>query len=271
MESFFGGWWGGIAGVIVSHPLDVIRMRMALTSQSMAQTCKTMLKGQGSVMTFYAGVASPCLSVGAWKSATIGLQHVFLDFRARQRGIERISDLPMSDVFWASCFAGAASSTVLGPFELVKTRAAVTNAGMRDELRQLQQLGIKETYHSVKTIVLRDFFSTGVFLGVYETVQQALEKQYPGIDRVTGAMLAGAVGGPLGWVACYPLEVLRIRQAEHRNFHIWQDFVATTRRQGFSVWYRGCFICCLRSALQISSTMAVVEAIRKPLFPAESR
>ena len=52
-----------------------------------------------------AGVISPCVSVGAWKSATLGLNHSLMATLAAQQGGGSISDLPLWQVW------GAATST----------------------------------------------------------------------------------------------------------------------------------------------------------------
>jgi len=65
MESFVGGCLGGVIGVLVSHPLDTLRTRQAVDRRELRVIVKELHREGFS--SFYKGIYSPCVSVGAWK------------------------------------------------------------------------------------------------------------------------------------------------------------------------------------------------------------
>ena len=68
METFWCGWAGGVAGVLVSHPLDVLRTRQAVCPERLslgatARACVAEAGGgwRGVQQGLYVGIArSPC-------------------------------------------------------------------------------------------------------------------------------------------------------------------------------------------------------------------
>ena len=114
-------------------------------------------------------------------------------------------------------------------------------------------------------LLVRDCGATGVFLGSYEALQRLLT-DHTGAGRVVTASIAGAIAGPLGWIACYPIEVYRIhtQASSKRSAGFRADITRISESGGGGVraWFRGCASCCLRSALQIPTTMLVFESLQ---------
>ena len=102
-------------------------------------------------------------------------------------------------------------------------------------------------------------------LSTYEALQRLLT-DHTGAGRVVTASIAGAIAGPLGWIACYPIEVYRIhtQASSKRSAGFRADITRISESGGGGVraWFRGCASCCLRSALQIPTTMLVFESLQ---------
>ena len=62
---FVGGCLGGVAGVLISHPLDTLRTQQAVDKRSLKVIAEE-IRREG-MAGFYRGIYSPCVSVGAWK------------------------------------------------------------------------------------------------------------------------------------------------------------------------------------------------------------
>mmetsp|Transcript_78548 Transcript_78548/g.230429 ORF Transcript_78548/g.230429 Transcript_78548/m.230429 type:complete len:344 (-) Transcript_78548:170-1201(-) len=343
MSDFAAGWFGGVCGVLVSHPLDTLRTQQAVTGQSWRQALQA-ASGKG-VMCLYHGVLSPCTSVGVWKAVTLGVHN---EIQRHLRRLRRLDDcaagaasgsrapvpLPMVDVTASACAAGSIGAAVCTPFELIKSlamlqdraerggisarlpapshapmlaSAAATESGgkggiessarlphtskgvlsrlVAEELLQLKGViarpgGARNLLRGVHILLLRDCYATGVFLGSYEYIRRWAKdcelvsaacsgSSSRGPDMLV-SMLAGAISGPLGWVSCYPIEVVRIRwQAAAAGPGRWSSVFQCARHiystGGVNAFFRGLPLCCARSSLQISVTMAIFEAARTPL------
>jgi hypothetical protein len=138
---------------------------------------------------------------------------------------------------------------------------------IRMEMKQLNTVlakpgGARNLFRGLYLLLLRDSYATGVFLGSYESLRRwCLDS---GHSNLIAGLVAGAVAGPLGWIACYPIEIVRIhwQQADPKR---WSSVVGCARHiyqtGGPGAFFRGLPLCCARSALQISVTMMMFESI----------
>jgi hypothetical protein len=68
---FLAAWIGGVGGVLVSHPLDVIRTQQGSSSGGgFFATSRDILSTPRGWRAFYAGILSPCLSIGMYALQT---------------------------------------------------------------------------------------------------------------------------------------------------------------------------------------------------------
>jgi len=280
---FWAGWCGGVAGVLVSHPLDVLRTRQATNALSLRRTAQALLREPRGFFGMYRGVYSPCCSVGLEKCIALGVYKWCLGGEASPTTSHAVA---------ASAVAGTAAGLTLGPVEVVKTRAMTAFAPakegrapgwlslLRMELCALSRLSIRDAARSTGLICLRDGYGTVWFLVPYECIKRAVQSRLPGDSASTlPAMVAGMVCGPIGWLSIYPLEVYRIRtlQAEAaspRGAGIRAQLsvvLANVRQihasgggglQGLGIWFRGFAGVSLLSCLKMPVTMAIFEGMR---------
>ncbi|KAL7415624.1 mitochondrial carrier domain-containing protein [Mrakia frigida] len=119
---FFAGSAGGVAGVVVGHPFDTIKVRFQHPSfrgryGSTAMAFKTIVREEN-VRGLYKGVMSPIAGI----SFVNGL--VFASFKSAMEALrpEGGIEAPLKVFFAAGCISGAVSSLINTPIELLKIR-----------------------------------------------------------------------------------------------------------------------------------------------------
>lgn len=276
---FIGGCLGGIVGVLVSHPLDTVRTRQAMDKRSFGVICREMHRKEGPT-SFYKGIYSPIIMVGAWKAITLGLHSNINSMLTKYREVKDVDALSMIDVALSASVSGSLSSAICTPFEQIKSRAMLEakptgkNKGgslLWSELRQLGRLvelhGIQSLFRGLSLLLLRDGHATAVFLGTYEWCKRRCSQHPFDLSPLPASCIAGAISGPAGWVACYPVEVVRINFHNSNQVASWAAYRAVVqdlyRKGGVSMFFRGLPVCCARSSVQIAATMVVFEAFRQ--------
>mmetsp|Transcript_374 Transcript_374/g.699 ORF Transcript_374/g.699 Transcript_374/m.699 type:complete len:268 (+) Transcript_374:190-993(+) len=235
---------------------------------------------KNSLRSLYAGVLSPCFSVGLWKASTLGLHQASLRIMSELSSCS-VEKLPIVWVGFAACISGSLSSCLCSPCELIKSRSILSNSNgngaqlFQQEVQQIIQVVRKEGpagfARGLPLMLLRDFPGTGAFLGSYEVVKRAfIAAEQP--NSVAG-FFAGLVAGPIGWIVIYPIEVVRIHwQSNGVNGKAvsWPSYLSCAKsllaQNGWSVFVRGLPVCCLRSAIQISVTMSIFEELKALSF-----
>ena len=179
--------------------------------------------------------------------------------------------------------SGSVATGMFGPFELLKSKtmlaAAPTgaatgrNAAAASPLRREWEMavtiyrahGVAGAVRGLPLLMARDAWATGFFLAPYEATRRVAMADF-GLSAVVAGLVAGVVAGPAGWIACYPIEVLRIRwMVVDDPVAKWGSYRNAARaiyaEAGAGAFFRGLPLNCLRSALQIPVTMAVYEAL----------
>lgn len=269
--------------MLTSHPLDTLRTRQAVTGRSVRHTARELMAN--GARNLYAGVLSPCVSVGMWKATTLGLNHNLMGWLAARRG-GPISELPLWQVWGAACVAGSAATGMFGPFELLKSRtmlepdfgvggvgrvgrdrgsASILKREVDMAVRIFRSEGAAGAARGLPLLMVRDAWATGFFMGSYEATRRVAIAD-AGLSPWVAGLAAGLVAGPVGWVVCYPVEVLRIRwMCTDDPRGKWGSYSNAARaiyaEAGAKAFFRGLPACCARSALQIPVTMAVFEVL----------
>lgn len=263
---FAAGYVGGVAGTVVSHPLDVVRTRQVTLGMSLGAAARQLWANGPHSM--FAGICSPCFYVGLWKGIVLGMNKTILDARGPQPS--------QADILFASCVSGVAGGLAIGPLELVKVRAMSSKLQrggslVRLELTELCRANIWDMLRSSRLLALRDAAGTPFFLGTYELTFRWLRRDAPeGSSPMRSAMIAGAVAGPIGWISIYPIEVYRINASQAGDCasrNVWSHIRhmsggRLTMRSLRDVWFKGAVAAVIRSMICIPITMAVFESCR---------
>ncbi|KAI9592984.1 mitochondrial carrier domain-containing protein [Syncephalis fuscata] len=229
VADFVAGYVGGMAGLIVGSPLDVIKVRLQTDASTVSMTnaerrpllssvtapltppptttqLKHMVISEG-WSSWFRGIAPPIVGLAALNSI------LFASYGGISRLLIRPSlqgDLPSSPspspllplwgVFMAGCGAGTACFLVSTPTELVKCRAQILkNTRSSPEQGQFtswqvtkqvfRQHGLTGFYRGGGITILRDALGYGVYFWAYEGMKRQL-----GIENVPYTHVADPIG-----------------------------------------------------------------------------
>ncbi|XP_073097965.1 mitochondrial basic amino acids transporter isoform X2 [Manis javanica] len=242
---FLAGCAGGVAGVLVGHPFDTVKVRLQVQSVEKPQ---------------YRGTLHCFQSIIKQESGNT--------LRALGR------DSPLNQ-FLAGAAAGAIQCVICCPMELAKTRLQLQDAGpartYRGSLDCLAQIyrreGLRGVNRGMASTLLRETPSFGVYFLSYDVLTRALGCE-PG-DRllVPKLLLAGGTSGILSWLSTYPVDVVKSRlQADGlRGAPRYQgilDCVSQSyRAEGWRVFTRGLASTLLRAFPVNAATFATVTVV----------
>jgi len=190
---------GGIAVVLVGHPLDTIKVRlqtMRIYSSAIDCTLKT-IKQEG-VTGLYKGMLSPLVGVMPIYSVyyfAYGASKSFL-------GANQYSPLTMKQLFLAGMMTGFATLPLTIPIELVKSRLQIqtdvkNHSRYNGDFDCAQQIlkteGIKGLFRGATVTFWRDVLGGGVYFALYEPAKRWLTKDENNgiLVRSLPIMLAG--------------------------------------------------------------------------------
>uniref|UniRef100_A0A2K6KH09 Mitochondrial basic amino acids transporter n=1 Tax=Rhinopithecus bieti TaxID=61621 RepID=A0A2K6KH09_RHIBE len=251
---FLAGCAGGVAGVLVGHPFDTVKVRLQVQSVEKPQYrgtlhCFKSIIKQESVLGLYKGLGSPLMGLTFINALVFGVQGNTL----RALG----HDSPLNQ-FLAGAAAGAIQCVICCPMELAKTRLQLQDAGpartYKGSLDCLVQIygheGLRGVNRGMVSTLLRETPSFGVYFLTYDALTRALGCE-PG-DRllVPKLLLAGGTSGPTG-----------LRGGPRGYSGILDCVRQSYRAEGWRVFTRGLASTLLRAFPVNAATFATVTVV----------
>ena len=150
----------------------------------------------------------------------------------------------MGQVFLAGAGSGAVNSLISCPTELAKIQLQnQRDAALRGPIDCLGRIyrtrGIAGWYRGMGATVLRETPSYGVYFATFEYLLQ--QQQHAQVSSL-GLMMAGGIGGVLGWISTYPIDVAKTRIQSTGNSSTPSTIACLTRavrEEGPAVLVRG--------------------------------
>ena len=167
-------------------------------------------------------------------------------------------------VFFAGCAAGAATTVLVTPIEVLKIQLQVQKGRAQGPLalaaRIVSTEGVRGLFRGTGVTLLRDSPSTGVYYAAYEAARNAAGERRAGTDAVT--LCAGALAGVLSWTSIYPIDVVksRLQATPGRYAGMLDCALRSFREEGPAVFTRGLPACLLRAALVNAAIFGGYEA-----------
>ncbi|VEN43719.1 unnamed protein product [Callosobruchus maculatus] len=235
---FIAGWFGGMAGVVVGHPLDSVKVLLQ------SQDCRnpkytgsihcfrTLLKNDG-VRGLYRGVYSPLMGVAGVNAIVFGVYGTCL---------RNMSD---PDSLKSHALAGAAAgllqSFVCGPVELVKSRMQVATDGCQSTYQCFKNIymkeGIRGLNRGITLTILREVPSFSAYFFVYEYLTRTKSPEPVSTPRM---LCAGGVAGVFTWAISYPVDVLKTRmQVDSRYKSSYDCLKKSLKADGVACLFQG--------------------------------
>ncbi|KAJ8918543.1 hypothetical protein NQ315_013048 [Exocentrus adspersus] len=204
---FFAGCVGGMAGVIVGHPLDTIKVLLQTQDANNPRYRGTMhclqsvISKQG-FRGIYRGVTSPLFGVAGINAIVFGVHG----------NVQRRASNPesLATHAFAGAAAGLAQSFICSPVELAKSRLQISDSsgkGPVDCLRKIYALeGIKGVFRGLGITAGREIPAFATYFFTYELLTRS-ENNLP--ISTWSMLLAGGFAGVASWTVTYPIDTIK--------------------------------------------------------------
>ena len=270
---FCCGWVAGAAGVLVSHPLDTLRVRVQTEPNASLSQVATRLVGEGAAG-FFRGIFSPLAAVGLWKAVMFSSSEKVRAALLSSKNNES-NEPPVWHAFAGGVVAGAVGLTVQVPFERVKIAAqtsappAAAGSVIAHEIELARQIWCREGARGLYRGTLLNAslcpLAIGVWFGVNEWLLRSLrERGRPGILE---EFACGAVAGSLAWAVNFPSDKAKaiVQAAACRRPHAsnWELLRPHLQAEGVPFLWRGMSATLLRALPQTGATIATYGACRR--------
>ncbi|EEP76584.1 amino acid transporter arg-13 [Uncinocarpus reesii 1704] len=299
MEAFkdvtFGSF-AGIAGKYIEYPFDTVKVRL----QSQPDGLPLRYKGPidcfrqsfqaDGIRGLYRGISAPLFG------AAVETSSLFFSYRIAQELLQTTvyspsEELPFPALLTCGAVAGAFTSLLLTPIELIKCKMQVpvaSEAGLKPPgpltliMSVYKHEGVSGFWRGQMGTLIRETGGSAAWFGSYEGVS-ALFRAYNKADPSESPgkslpplplyqqMLAGAAAGISYNFIFYPADTIKSRiqtegialsigDSQKRTF--WEVGRALWRQHGLTGMYRGCGITCARSAPSSAFIFSIYEGLR---------
>ncbi|KJA22839.1 hypothetical protein HYPSUDRAFT_138765, partial [Hypholoma sublateritium FD-334 SS-4] len=285
---FIAGTVAGMASLVVGFPFDTVKVRFQ--SPAIAGKYHTTFGAiativrEERVLGLYKGITSPLATVALMNGLVFASYHFLL--KLQLPSADAVPTLAQIALAGAGC--GIVSSIVTTPTELVKIRqqARLTPTTARTVAREiLREHGVRGLYRGLPVTALRDC-GYGAYFAAYEAACRYLPTGADGKLTLPALLIAGGIAGIAGWVATFPLDVVKTRAAPllpsagARRLHLtgksaaapmmqdinpyrttWSTIAHSFRTEGASVFWRGLAPTLIRAIPVNMVTFATFEAV----------
>eukprot|EP01060_Flectonema_neradi_P034255 TRINITY_DN5956_c4_g2_i1.p1 TRINITY_DN5956_c4_g2~~TRINITY_DN5956_c4_g2_i1.p1 ORF type:complete len:280 (+),score=31.60 TRINITY_DN5956_c4_g2_i1:51-842(+) len=223
-EAFWAGGISGAAAIVVTQPLDVLKVRQQVMGGSILRNALKIVKEER-IIGLWKGLVTPCSTSGVMNAV------LFMSYEGTMRHLD---DSKLSSHAIAGFIAGIPSVLITSPTELVKCRTQVGNLPptLASEIRVAKELIVEQGYRGLSRGLLttwaRDCPSFAIYFASYEYLSQPC-----------GVFMAGGIAGMLSWAGVYPIDVIKTNwqvssSQSFRKFLSTYDFSFRPLFRGFS-------------------------------------
>uniref|UniRef100_H2ZW17 Mitochondrial basic amino acids transporter n=3 Tax=Latimeria chalumnae TaxID=7897 RepID=H2ZW17_LATCH len=269
---FVAGCLGGVAGVLVGHPFDTVKVRLQVQNPEKiiyrgTFHCFQSIIKQESVFGLYKGIGSPMMGLTFINAIVFGVQGNTM----RALG----QDTPLNQ-FLAGAAAGAIQCVICCPMELAKTKMQLQGTGEYKSKSKLyrnspdclikiyHKEGIRGVNRGMLATLLRETPAFGFYFLTYDILTRSLGCEPEDNYIIPKLLFAGGMSGITSWLSTYPFDVIKSRiQADGRGgVHKYNGMVdcvrQSYRKEGWRVFTRGLTSTLLRAFPVNAATFASV-------------
>jgi len=220
MTDYLAGTIGGVTGILLSHPIDTIRIRF--------QTRKV-----GDVIklnNLYRGVSSPLIGMGMEKAIVFGVyNHLY-----KKTNNDFVSGLG----------AGLACTSIVTPVEKIKINMQ-NGMSYRDILSKI--ITIKDLYKGFTPTLFREVPGFAIYFSTYNYLKEKLDVKSESQPFKT--MMIGGSSGVAAWFFIYPSDVVKSRlQSESLGYKNMRECITHTyQTHGLKFFFSGMSLALLRA------------------------
>ncbi|TPP59888.1 Mitochondrial arginine transporter BAC2 [Fasciola gigantica] len=254
---FVAGAIGGLAGLVVGHPMDTVKTLMQNSCQKVSIVGVTTAIQQAGLSNFFRGLTLPACSYVGVNAITFGSYKACisrLDPREQSTGACLV----------AGAFSGLVQLVPSVPVEIVKIQQQ-NSATSTDRAVQiadcartiLRNHGVRGLYTGITMHALRDVPGFAVYFLAYSklfSLNMAL-----GAPPFWSAFFAGAFGGAVSWIVSTPFDVVKTRMQSGRMRTFSVVLKEMILEKNCSVFFRGLNMILLRAFIVNGFNFALFE------------
>ncbi|KAI3329024.1 amino acid transporter arg-13 [Xylariaceae sp. AK1471] len=301
VEDITYGSLAGIVGKYIEYPFDTVKVRLQsqpdhlpLRYTGPLDCFRQSIKAHG-VLGLYRGISAPLVGAAAETSSLFLFERVGRGAVYASGYCSRDRVLPLSALWFTGAFAGAFTSVVLTPIELVKCKVQVPASvdGVTPKIPSVMSVirdvykheGIRGFWHGQMGTFLRESGGCAAWFGSKETTtkmfylmnERSATSQLEKDALATEALplwqqaVAGASAGMCYNFLFFPADTVKSRMqtspvggtTQNRTF--MQEGRALWSQYGLRGFYRGCGITVLRSAPSSAFIFIVFDGLKRNL------
>ncbi|EFA06681.1 solute carrier family 25 member 45 [Tribolium castaneum] len=256
---FIAGWFGGICGVVVGHPLDTIKVRQQNFGTKLFVAISRTFRHEG-IPGFFKGMLCPVLTIGPSNAILFGvygnLMNVFNENYV-PRQVSHTDFDALRHVFIAGTIGGFFQSLFVCPAELVKTLMQIKTEGKGSWRRHsevvytgsidaffgiVRDRGFRGLFRGFAPMAIRDVPTSGLYTVTYEALNSYFEQCH--VPLMLKQTIAGGTAGVASWILVIPFDVVKSRiQADSYNHPQYKGmidcFYKSYQRDGLGIFFKG--------------------------------
>lgn len=226
MTDFLAGLAAGTAACYVGHPFDTVKTLIQLEParfNSSATTCLRTVVRQHGLAAMYRGVSLPLASSALVNGVIFQITE---DTFKRLKGPDEVEKKFDERRLLAGGLAGVLQSFIVSPLDLLKCRMQAMRIKQQQQQQKLESLrdtfkrtSFKELlYNGLMFTMLRDAPAYALYFYFFYGIKTTYNLQEPvavsDLFKFDTLFLAttGGLCGCLGWILCYPVDVLKSRK-----------------------------------------------------------
>lgn len=269
ISAFIGGTLGGWAKTIVGQPFDIVKVRLANSSEptSAVKVLKNIVTKEG-FFTLWKGSLPPFIGFGLCSSILFGS---YANLKKQIQGDSKTT-LAYWKYYVCGSIAGVANTIASVPTEGLRIRRQLQGrvdprgdplykSDLDCMVTVFKNHGLKGWYKGGAVTMVRDAFGFGTFFCTYEMLVDNL-KPLGGSVADLGALTlfcCGGISGIMYWLLWYPIDAVKSRiqgdsLANPRYSSMSQCAALMKKNEGPRSFYRG-FLPCMMRAFPVNAAM----------------
>ncbi|KAI4865781.1 mitochondrial carrier [Hypoxylon rubiginosum] len=301
IEDIIYGSVAGIVGKYIEYPFDTVKVRLQsqpdhlpLRYTGPLDCFRQSIKADG-FLGLYRGISAPLFGAAAETSSLFFFERIGREVVYASGYLSQDRVLPLSALWFTGAFAGAFTSFVLTPIELVKCKIQVPTSkdgappktpSVMSVIRDVyKHEGVRGFWHGQMGTFLRESGGCAAWFGSKETTtkmfhllnEKSATSQMEKDLLATEALplwqqaVAGASAGMSYNFLFFPADTVKSRMqtapvgGSRQNKSFWQEGKALWNQHGLRGFYRGCGITVLRSAPSSAFIFMVFDGLKRYL------